>query len=147
MRPGSAAELNATLADRDALEALLASQEDFDPEMFTPADRAALAGDWKWISTVVGPALEQGTDGLIDDALAAVGPWGFDPAAITVPVLLVHGTADRVMPSAHSEWLARRIGASAELVLVKDAGHISVFRAAPDALAWLARLASQTGRA
>jgi len=147
MRPGSAAELNATLAGREALEALLASDDDFDPEMFTPADRAALAGDWKWIGSVVGPALEQGTGGLIDDALASVRPWGFDPAAITTPVLLVHGTADRVMPSAHSEWLARRIGASAELVLVKDAGHISVFRAAPDALAWLARLASQTGRA
>src|SRR5215469_989460 len=135
------------LAGREALEALLASEDDFDPEMFTPADRAALAGDWKWISTVVGPALEQGTGGLIDDALASVRPWGFDPAAITTPVLLVHGTADRVMPSVHSEWLARRIGAGAELVLVKDAGHISVFRAAPEALAWLARLASQTGLA
>lgn len=140
MRPGSAAELTATLAGREALTALLASEEDFDPEMFTPADHAALAGDWKWIGTVVGPALEQGTDGLIDDALAAVRPWGFDAAAITAPVLLVHGTADRVMPSAHSEWLARRIGASAELVLVKDAGHISVFLAAPEALAWLAKL-------
>lgn len=147
MRPGSAAELNATLAGREALTALLASEEDFDPEMFTPADHSALAGDWKWISTVVGPALEQGTDGLIDDALASVRPWGFDPAAITAPVLLVHGTADRVMPSAHSQWLARRIGASAELVLVKDAGHISVFRAAPEALAWLAKLAGQAGLA
>ena len=145
MRPGSAAELNATLAGRDALMALLASEDDFDPEMFTPADRAALAGDWKWISTVVGPALEQGTGGLIDDALASVRPWGFDPAAITTPVLLVHGTADRVMPSGHSEWLARRIGTSAELVLVEDAGHISVFAAAPQALAWLAKLGSHPG--
>ena len=145
MRPGSAAELEATLAGREALAALLASEDDFDPEMFTPADRAALAGDWKWISTVVGPALEQGTGGLIDDALASVRPWGFDPAAITTPVLLVHGTADRVMPSAHSEWLARRIGASAELVLVEDAGHISVFAAAPEALAWLAKPGGHTG--
>lgn len=143
MRPGSAAELNATLAGRDALAALIASEDDFDPEMFTPADHAALAGNWKWISTVVGPALEQGTDGLIDDALAAVRPWGFDPAAITTPVLLVHGTADRVMPSAHSEWLARHIGGSAELALVKDAGHISVFDAAPEALGWLAKLGNQ----
>ena len=47
------------------------------------------------------------------------------------------------MPSAHSEWLARRIGGSAELVLVKDAGHISAFLAAPEALAWLAKLGSQ----
>lgn len=60
-----------------------------------------------------------------------------------MPVLLVHGTADRVMPCAHSEWLARRIGGSAELVLVEDAGHISVFRSASQALGWLANLGSQ----
>jgi pimeloyl-ACP methyl ester carboxylesterase len=146
MRPGSAAELDATLAGRDALADLLASDDDFDPEMFTPADHAALAGDWKWVGTVVGPALEQGTDGLVDDAVASVRPWGFDPAAITAPVLLVHGTADRVMPSAHSEWLARRIGGRAELVLVKDAGHISALLAAPEALAWLAQLGRQSGQ-
>ena len=140
MRPGSAGELNAALAGKDALAALIASDDDFDPEMFTPADHAALAGGWKWISTVVNPALEQGTEGLIDDALAAVRPWGFDPAAITTPVLVVHGTADRVLPSAHSEWLAGRIGRSAELVLIKDAGHISIFHSAPEALAWLAKL-------
>jgi pimeloyl-ACP methyl ester carboxylesterase len=140
MRPGAAAELDAMLAGRDALAALIASEDDLDPDMFTPADREALAGDWKWIGTVVGPAIKDGIDGLLDDAVASVRPWGFDPAAITTPVLLVHGTADRVMPSAHSEWLARRIGGSAELVLVEDAGHISVFSSAPDALAWLAEL-------
>ncbi|MGH3187253.1 MAG: alpha/beta fold hydrolase [Streptosporangiaceae bacterium] len=146
MRPGAAAELDAMLAGRDALAALIASEDDdFDPEMFTPADHAALAGDWKWIGTVVGPALEQGTDGLVDDAVASVHPWGFDPAGITTPVLLVHGTADRVMPCAHSEWLTRRIGGSAELVLVEDAGHISALSSAPDAIAWLAKLGSQVG--
>jgi pimeloyl-ACP methyl ester carboxylesterase len=145
MRPGSAAELQAMLAGREALVALLESEDDFDAEMFTPADHVALAGDWKWIGTVVNPALEQGTDGLIDDALAAVRPWGFDPAGITTPVLLVHGTADRVMPCSHSEWLARRIGGAAELVLVQDAGHISVFLTASEALAWLAKVARQAG--
>lgn len=146
MRPGSAAELDATLAGREALEALIASEDDFDPEMFTPADHAALAGEWKWISSVVEPALEEGMAGLIDDALASVRPWGFDPAEITGPVLLVHGTADRVMPSAHSEWLAHRIGGTAELVLVEDAGHISVFFRAPEALGWLAKLTRQADR-
>ena len=102
--------------------------------MFTPADREALAGDWKWIGTVVGPALKDGIDGLLDDAVASVRPWGFDPAAITTPVLLVHGTADRVMPSAHSEWLARRIGGSAELVLVEDRGTYPCSPAPPTPL-------------
>jgi hypothetical protein len=48
MSAGSAAELDATLAGRDSLASLLASEDDdFDPEMFTPADHEALAGDWK----------------------------------------------------------------------------------------------------
>jgi pimeloyl-ACP methyl ester carboxylesterase len=145
MRPGSAAELDVMLAGRDALAASLAAEEDdFDPEVFTPADHAALKGDWKWISTVVDPAFEQGMDGFTDDALASVRPWGFDPAGITVPVLLLHGTADRVTPSAHSEWLAHRIGGRAELVLEQDAGHISIFLRAAEALAWLTGLGRKT---
>lgn len=47
------------------------------------------------------------------------------------------------MPSAHSEWFSRRIGASAELMVGKTWG-ISVFLAASEALAWLGKLGSQT---
>jgi hypothetical protein len=31
---------------------------------------------------------------MIDDELAYVAPWGFDPAHVDVPVLLVHGGED-----------------------------------------------------
>jgi pimeloyl-ACP methyl ester carboxylesterase len=93
--------------------------------MFTPADHAALSGAWSWLNSVVGPAVEAGPGGLIDDDLAYVGPWGFDPAQVMAPVLLVHGGRDRVVPSSHSEWLARCCP-SAELWLCPEDGHISV---------------------
>jgi pimeloyl-ACP methyl ester carboxylesterase len=98
--PSGVAEQQAALAGRAALEAYLPTAE-FDPEIFTPADHAALDGSWSWLAGVVGPAIEQGNEGMIEDLLAAVRPWGFAPAGITVPVLVLHGAADRMVPSAH----------------------------------------------
>jgi pimeloyl-ACP methyl ester carboxylesterase len=135
MSPAGEATLRAAAAGRHAKEAHEASASDEEPS-FIPADWEALAGDWEWIGSVVGPALRDGPGALIDDDLAYVAPWGFDPAVIGSPVLLLHGTADRVAPSAHSEWLARRIP-SAELWLKPDEGHISVLTSAEAALEWL----------
>ena len=73
---------------------------------------------------------------MLDDDRAYVTPWGFDPADIVAPVLLVHGVQDHMVPSSHSEWLARRC-ATAELWLRPDDGHLSVLTSTPDALRWL----------
>jgi pimeloyl-ACP methyl ester carboxylesterase len=54
-------------------------------------------------------ALQSGSDGWIDDNLAFVRPWGFDPATIARPVLIVHGGDDRFVSSSHGEWLATRV--------------------------------------
>jgi len=135
MSPAGEATLRAAAAGRAAKEAHEASATDEDPG-FVPADWKALEADWAWFGSVVGPALRNGPGGLIDDDLAYVAPWGFDPAAIRTPVLLLHGTADRIAPSAHSEWLARRIP-SAELWLAPDEGHISILGHANAVLEWL----------
>ncbi|SCD37823.1 Pimeloyl-ACP methyl ester carboxylesterase [Streptomyces sp. BpilaLS-43] len=108
----------------------------YDPEMFTPADHAALSGTWSWFGDVVGPAVESGPGPLVDDDLAYVAPWGFTPGQVGVPVLLLHGEQDRVAPSAHSGWLARHLPA-AELRLSPQDGHLSVLDSADAALAWL----------
>lgn len=133
--PSGARELRAAVAGREALEAELTADE-FDPESFTPADHAALAGTWWWFNRVVGPALGNGLGPFLDDDLAAVRPWGFDPAQIRVPTLLLHGAQDRMVPAAHGAWLARRVP-SAELRLYPDDGHISVLEHAEGALGWL----------
>jgi pimeloyl-ACP methyl ester carboxylesterase len=85
---------------------------------------------------VAGQALEDGLGGMVDDDLAYVAPWGFDPGRVRAPVLLLHGGQDRVAPSSHARWLATRIP-SAELWLRPDAGHISVLDSAEAALDWL----------
>jgi pimeloyl-ACP methyl ester carboxylesterase len=78
--PAGVAELRAAAAGRAALEKHLAESDD-EPE-FTPEDEAALAGEWSWFVDVVRPALAGGMGGFIDDDLAGVGAWGFDPADV-----------------------------------------------------------------
>jgi pimeloyl-ACP methyl ester carboxylesterase len=129
------AEQRAARAGRAALEAYLPSAE-FDPDTFTPGDQSALEGRWSWLAGVAGQAMEEGDDGMVEDLLAGAQGWGFAPADITVPVLVVHGDMDRMVPSAHGEWLAAHCPA-AELRLAPGAGHITVLDSAPAALAWL----------
>ena len=136
MAPAAEATLRAALAGREAKERHEATATD-DGSSFTDADHAALAGRWGWFGSVVGPALRNGPGGLIDDDLAYVAPWGFDPSTISAPVLLLHGAEDRIAPLPHAEWLARRTTA-AELRTVPGAGHISVLDSAGSALEWLA---------
>ncbi len=50
-----------------------------------------------------------GVGGWADDALAFTRAWGFDPADITVPVLVKYGATDVLVPPAHGEWLAAHI--------------------------------------
>jgi pimeloyl-ACP methyl ester carboxylesterase len=113
-----------------------AETDQFDPECFTAADWAALAGDWSSLGADAGRANEAGPDGQIDDDVAYVSPWGFALARVGAPVLLVHGGEDRVIPPAHAEWLLRSLP-RAELWLRPRDGHISVLDACPVALDWL----------
>lgn len=136
MSESGVGSLRAAAAGRAAKEDYQAAAT-YDPEMFTPADHAALSGEWSWFGDVVGPAVEAGPGGLIDDDLAYVAPWGFDPGQVVAPVLLLHGGQDRVVPSSHSRWLANRCS-TAELRLSPDDGHISVLNTGAAALAWLA---------
>jgi pimeloyl-ACP methyl ester carboxylesterase len=133
--PSGVAEQQAALAGRAALEAYLPTAE-FDPETFTPGDQAALGGSWSWLAGVAGQAMEQGEEGMVEDLLAGVRPWGFAPSGIAVPVLVLHGEADRMVPSAHGAWLAAQCP-TAELRLAPEAGHITVLDSAPAALDWL----------
>jgi pimeloyl-ACP methyl ester carboxylesterase len=102
----------------------------------TTADLATLAGPWSWLESVTGPEAGAGLDGLVDDDVAFVTPWGFDPADVLAPTLLVHGVLDRVVPSTHSVWLDSRCPRS-QLRLGLEDGHVSVLESAAAALEWL----------
>lgn len=129
------AEQQAALAGRAALEAYLPDAE-FDPDTFIPADQQALGGNWAWLAGVAGAAMAQGDAGMIDDLLAGARPWGFAVADLSVPVLVMHGEADQMVPCSHGEWLAAHC-AGAEFLPVAGAGHITVLDQAPVALGWL----------
>ena len=136
--PGIAAEHQAATGGRAALEAHWASAKTEEMgAFFTRADMAALAGSWSWLGRVAGQAIEQGNEGYLEDTLASVQPWGFRTAAISVPVLVMHGAKDKMVPCAHGQWLAAHCPA-ADLRIVPDAGHITVLDSAPEALTWLA---------
>jgi pimeloyl-ACP methyl ester carboxylesterase len=75
-------------------------------------------------------------DGWIDDVIALCSPWGFDPADITVPVLIWHGEADVFSPANHARWLASQI-THATVVLQQRAAHFAALTALPETLRWL----------
>lgn len=132
MYAGGKAELQAAVVGSKSLRELL-EHSDFDPDMFTSADFAALESEWAWLNIVAGRGTENGLGGMIADDLAYVRPWGFDPASVACPVLLLHGDNDRIVPVAHSRWLADRIR-GAELQVRPGAGHLSVLVGAAEAL-------------
>lgn len=133
---GMAPAGEAALDGLEAKERHEASASADDDIGLIPADHQALAGEWSWFNGIVNAGLAHGTGGLVDDDLAYVSPWGFDPAEVRAPTLVMHGGRDRVVPPAHGRWLAERLP-NAELWLQREEGHISVLRRADDALAWL----------
>ncbi len=70
-------------------------------------------------------AVRASPDGWLDDDLAFVRPWGFQPADVQVPVSLWQGDADLMVPFAHGQWLAQRLP-HARAHLLTGEGHLSV---------------------
>jgi pimeloyl-ACP methyl ester carboxylesterase len=94
-------------------------------------DRAALTGEFaETMARMVRRALSTGTAGWVDDDLAFIKPWGFELAAIAVPVSVWQGAHDRMVPFAHGQWLAAAIpGAQAHLY--DGEGHLSLVELLP----------------
>jgi len=89
------------------------------------ADRAAFTPDFAdWVAATFRHGARQGLAGVLDDGIALLNPWGCDPAAITVPVVVWHGAADRMVPRTHGEWLAGHIPTAVPHLTEHD-GHFS----------------------
>ncbi len=63
-----------------------------------------------------------GVGGWVDDDLAFTRRWGFDVSNIAVPVLIIYGSADVLVPSAHGEWLAAHVPGC--IVKIEESGHL-----------------------
>lgn len=107
-----------------------------DNYVLAEADREQMRRHWSQMAGQIGEALKDGVDGWVDDDLAFVRPWGVDVADIRVPVRLVYGRADTLVPAAHGDWLAAHIpGAVAE---VSDVGHMGSDEDVERHMGWLA---------
>ena len=113
-----------------------AESAEFDERSFTPADYDALSGAWASLAKDAGHAGTAWPDGLIDDDVAFVEPWGFELEDVKARVLIVQGGEDRVIPPAHADRLLRGCPRP-ELWLRPHDGHISVLAAVPLAMDWL----------
>jgi pimeloyl-ACP methyl ester carboxylesterase len=106
-----------------------------DPDLRVVADR----GIRSLLVATYAEALRESEHGWVDDALAFIMPWGFNPAAVTVPVLLWHGASDNLSPVSHAKWLAERIP-NAAVVVQAGAAHFGALDVLPDILRWLTSL-------
>jgi pimeloyl-ACP methyl ester carboxylesterase len=105
--------------------------------LFGPADREVATG--ALAASLLEHAragVEGGVDGWVDDERAFVAPWGFELAAIRVPVLLWQGAQDRFVPRGHGAWLAEHIPGVEARITAED-GHLTLIERIPEVHAWL----------
>jgi pimeloyl-ACP methyl ester carboxylesterase len=138
MVPSSIAALASAAAGDDVREALHNSGFDYDAG-FTAADLQMFDGPWGWLGKVAGPGLDAGPYGQIDDDASYTRPWGCDLRTITAPVLLLHGTADHIIPASHGSWLAAHCP-TATLRLCEGATHFTIVEHAEPGVEWLAEV-------
>jgi pimeloyl-ACP methyl ester carboxylesterase len=98
-------------------------------------DRAVLTARHDWFARCVAEGLAN-PRGAADSYRAFVGPWGFDPAEVVVPVTVHQGGADRMIPPS---WAPRLVAAlpDARLHPYPDGGHFIVVTRRAEVLASL----------
>ena len=89
-----------------------------DPDTATAEQRATTA----YVLGAVQEALRPGWDGWLDDGLAMLQPWGFEPADIRQPVGVWHSEQDTMVPVEHARRLVEAIP-HAEPFLPAGLGH------------------------
>lgn len=79
-------------------------------------------------------AAYDGLDGCVDDDMALVHPWAFDPTTITRPVGIWYSTTDPNIPPSHATWLRTHIKSEAHEY---QGGHDPDPETTTEILTWL----------
>ena len=105
--------------------------------LLSPVDVAAL-GDQTghFLHASITTGLAPGVDGWLDDDLAFVRPWGFDLGQIQVPILVLQGVEDLMVPPAHGRWLGAHLPTASTWV-EPGQGHLSLLLDIGRVHAWL----------
>ena len=138
MGPENVEEFGKALEGRDALLPLLeqwandlvdvtgAGVADSLGGLVPQVDRDALTGAAaEHLAAAFRRAVSTGVAGWVDDDLAFTTPWGFDLSAITVPVTVLQGGQDLMVPLAHGRWLGEHV-AGAVAKTFPEHGHLSL---------------------
>jgi pimeloyl-ACP methyl ester carboxylesterase len=137
MARGGVDEFKVAEQGREALLKYISAGQPFEPDMFPQVDLEALGGPYgEWLGATLQLGLEGSGAGYADDDLAFLAPWGFDPASIGVPLLVVQGGEDRLVPRQHGAWLAEHCP-TARLWARSADGHLSIFMQCGPAVDWL----------
>lgn len=97
------------------------------------AQKRSRATPGTWRETIVTEQTLNGVGGWLDDELAILSPWGFEPGEVSVPTALWCNPRDTVTPLNHAEWLAATVPGAALVVSTNAPGHARM--SDPDA-AW-----------
>jgi pimeloyl-ACP methyl ester carboxylesterase len=106
--------------------------------ILSPPDQEVMTAEFAdWAFRIMSEGAADRIEGWRDDDLAFVEPWGFEVSAIRIPVLLLQGREDLMVPPQHGRWLADNIpGVDGEFSDTE--GHLTLIaNRIPDVHEWL----------